>query len=146
MRWRRQWQPLQCSCLENPRDGWAWWAAIYGVAQSQTRLKWLSLVSLNLTLVSWVLIYRNVFIFFFFWFMRDNQSPALTSLSACSSSQNCCCSSFPGKVLCSASSLHHGDVPFSETVSLKLERLRIPQIPFFSAQTQKLMKEYSRWA
>ena len=34
--------PLQCSCLENPTDGGAWWAAIYGVAQSQTRLKWLS--------------------------------------------------------------------------------------------------------
>ena len=34
--------PLQCSCLENPRDGEAWWAAVYGVTQSQTRLKWLS--------------------------------------------------------------------------------------------------------
>ena len=34
--------PLQCSCLENPRDSWAWWAAVYGVAQSQTRLKRLS--------------------------------------------------------------------------------------------------------
>ena len=34
--------PLQCSCLENPRDGGTWWAAVYGVAQSQTRLKWLS--------------------------------------------------------------------------------------------------------
>ena len=34
--------PLQCSCLENPGDGGAWWAAIYGVAQSRTRLKWLS--------------------------------------------------------------------------------------------------------
>ena len=34
--------PLQCSCLENPRDGGAWWAAVYGVAQSQTRLKRLS--------------------------------------------------------------------------------------------------------
>ena len=31
--------PLRCSCLENPRDGGAWWAVIYGVAQSQTRLK-----------------------------------------------------------------------------------------------------------
>ena len=31
--------PLQCSCLENPRDGGAWWAAVYGVAQSWTRLK-----------------------------------------------------------------------------------------------------------
>ena len=30
---------LQCSCLENPRDGGAWWAAVYGVAQSRTRLK-----------------------------------------------------------------------------------------------------------
>ena len=34
--------PLQCSCLENPRDGGAWWAAVCGVAQSRTRLKWLS--------------------------------------------------------------------------------------------------------
>ena len=34
--------PLQCSCLENPRDSGAWWAAVYGVAQSWTRLKQLS--------------------------------------------------------------------------------------------------------
>ena len=34
--------PLQCSCLENPRDRGAWWASVYGVAQSQTRLKQLS--------------------------------------------------------------------------------------------------------
>jgi len=34
--------PLQCSCLENPRDGEAWWAAIYGAAQSRTGLKRLS--------------------------------------------------------------------------------------------------------
>ena len=34
--------PLQCSCLENPRDGKAWWAAVCGVTQSQTWLKWLS--------------------------------------------------------------------------------------------------------
>ena len=34
--------PLQCSCLENPRDGGAWWAAVSGVAQSRTRLKRLS--------------------------------------------------------------------------------------------------------
>ena len=33
---------LQCSCLENPRDGGAWWAAVYGVAQSQAQLKRLS--------------------------------------------------------------------------------------------------------
>ena len=34
--------PLQCSCLENPRNAGAWWAAVYGVAQSRTRLKRLS--------------------------------------------------------------------------------------------------------
>ena len=34
--------PLQCSCLENPRDGGTWWAAVYGVTQSRTRLKGLS--------------------------------------------------------------------------------------------------------
>ena len=34
--------PLQCSCLENPRDGGAWWAAVYGVAQSRIQLKRLS--------------------------------------------------------------------------------------------------------
>ena len=34
--------PLQCSCLENPRDGGAWWAAVRGVAQSRTQLKRLS--------------------------------------------------------------------------------------------------------
>ena len=38
--------PLQYSCLENPRDGGAWWAAVHGVAQSRTRLKQLSSSSL----------------------------------------------------------------------------------------------------
>ena len=42
MHWRRKGNPLQCSCLENPRDSGAWWAAIYGVEQSWTRLKRLS--------------------------------------------------------------------------------------------------------
>ena len=39
--------PLQCSCLENPRDGGAWWAAVCGVAQSRTRLKRLSSSSMQ---------------------------------------------------------------------------------------------------
>ena len=39
--------PLQCSCLENPRDGGAWWAAVCGVTQSQTRLKQLSSSSIQ---------------------------------------------------------------------------------------------------
>ena len=46
--------PLQCSCLENPRDGGAWWAAIYGVTQSRTRLKRISSSSI---------IYLNVSIY-----------------------------------------------------------------------------------
>ena len=41
MHWRNGY-PLQCSCLENPRDGGAWWAAVCEVAQSRTQLKWLS--------------------------------------------------------------------------------------------------------
>ena len=40
--------PLQCSSLENPRDGGAWWAAVYGAAQSPTRLKRLSNSSSNI--------------------------------------------------------------------------------------------------
>ena len=39
--------PLRCSCLENPRDSGAWWAAVYGVAQSRTRLKRLSSSSIK---------------------------------------------------------------------------------------------------
>ena len=42
MHWRRKWQPIPVSYLENPRDRGAWWAAIYGVAQRRTRLKRLS--------------------------------------------------------------------------------------------------------
>ena len=41
--------PLQCSCLEDPRDGGAWWAAAYEVAQSRTRLKRLSSMLLYLS-------------------------------------------------------------------------------------------------
>ena len=45
--------PFWCSCLENPRDGEAWWAAVYGVAQSRTRLKWLSSSSSSSSMVLW---------------------------------------------------------------------------------------------
>ena len=48
--------PLQCSCLENPRDGGAWWAAVYGVAQSRTQLKWLSSMSIESVVPSKLLI------------------------------------------------------------------------------------------
>ena len=42
MHWRRKWQFTPVFLPENPRDGGAWWAAVYGVAQSRTRLKRLS--------------------------------------------------------------------------------------------------------
>ena len=49
--------PLQCSCLENPRDRGAWWAAVYGVTQSRTRLKQLSSSSSTFTLRWFVLLF-----------------------------------------------------------------------------------------
>ena len=45
---RRKWQPTPRSCLENPRDGGACWAAVYGVAHSRTWLTWLSSSSSNM--------------------------------------------------------------------------------------------------
>ena len=45
--------PLQCSCLDNPRDGGAWWAAVYGVTQSRTRLKRLSSSSSGSSSKAW---------------------------------------------------------------------------------------------
>ena len=53
--------PLQCSCLENPRDGGAWWAAVYGVALIRPQLKWLSSSSRELwsweTILHWIVCY-----------------------------------------------------------------------------------------
>ena len=45
--------PLQYSCLENPRDGGAWWAAVYGVTQSRSRLNRLSSSSSSICPVLW---------------------------------------------------------------------------------------------
>ena len=61
--------PLQCSCLENSKDGGAWWAAVYGVAQSWTRLKRLSSSSVLVRLgcynkiqqTEWLMNNRNLF-------------------------------------------------------------------------------------
>ena len=60
--------PLQCSCLENPRDGEAWWAAVYGVAQSRTRLKQLSSSSS-------MLIYSLFFCYLYLYFSLIFQAP-----------------------------------------------------------------------
>ena len=71
--------PLQCSCLENPRDGGTWWAAVYGVASSRTRLKRLSSSSSN-NFSQFVVIHivkglsdilLEFFFFFFFCFLYD---------------------------------------------------------------------------
>ena len=62
--------PLQCSCLENPRDGGAWWAAVYGVAQSWTQLKWLSSSSSSSAMFSSM----RSFFFFFYWLVVLIQS------------------------------------------------------------------------
>ena len=57
--------PLQYSCLENPRDGGALWAAVYGVAQSWTRLKWLSSSSgSKAIIIIFVNIYWTILIIF----------------------------------------------------------------------------------
>ena len=75
--------PLQCSCLENPRDGGAWWAAVSGVSQSRTRLKRLSSSSsrVSLTLQQFkILIFSNQPDFFFmasgFWVLLWKPFPA----------------------------------------------------------------------
>ena len=61
--------PLQCSCLENPRDGGAWWAAVHGVAQGRTRLKQLSSSSsMNfwLFILSWPLYHTDRYVWSIF--------------------------------------------------------------------------------
>ena len=52
--------PLQCSCFENPRDRGAWWAAIYGVTQSRTRMKRLSSSIVTYLMLSRQQLYCNV--------------------------------------------------------------------------------------
>ena len=51
--------PLQCSCLGSPRDGGAWWAAVYGVTQSRTRLKRLNNNNNNKECVNFLVRARN---------------------------------------------------------------------------------------
>ena len=51
--------PLQCSCLENPRDGRAWWAAVYGVAQSRKRLKQLSNTGVGCNCLLWKILLQH---------------------------------------------------------------------------------------
>ena len=70
--------PFQCSCLENPRDRGAWWAAVYGVAQSRIQLKWLNskdvhrpenilLYMVKETLQMWLIMWGWVNLIGLFW-------------------------------------------------------------------------------
>ena len=78
--------PLQCSCLENPRDGGAQWAAIYGIAQSRTWLKRLSSSSSKCDIIClWSLlvlgfcllgIYMSWFQFQYLWSSSPTSGPA----------------------------------------------------------------------
>ena len=65
--------PLQCSCLENPTDGGARWAAIYGVAQGRTRLKWLEVAAAWLHLYTYFFSYIQAMNIlsdqFMFWYL-----------------------------------------------------------------------------
>ena len=81
--------PLQCSCLENPRDGGAWWAAVYGIMQSRTRLKRLSSSFLSIFsfhpfadhsytyiwLLDVVIGFSDVLLFFLFFLLYDSFCP-----------------------------------------------------------------------
>ena len=72
----RNGNPLQCSCLENPRDGGAWWAAVSGVAQSRTRLKRLSSSSsaseMAFSDCCWPVGSQLILEFYFFNFMNSH--------------------------------------------------------------------------
>ena len=62
---KRNGNPLQCSCLENPRGGGAWWPAVYGVAQNRTRLSnWTELTEINF----------QIFFLFLFWCWNPGNS------------------------------------------------------------------------
>ena len=89
--------PLQCSCLENPRDWGALWAAVYGVTQSQTRLKWLGISSSINKLIGreipfWIFSRFKIpgqwmsltcpFFFFFFLAITSSKSSVICSLLA----------------------------------------------------------------
>ena len=76
--------PLQCSCLENPRDGGAWRAAVYGVAQSWIQLKWLSSSSSsNLSSKPRITLkkLKRVFFCIFFSYKIKGSSESLTRIT-----------------------------------------------------------------
>ena len=71
--------PLQCSCLENPRDGGAWCAAVYGVTQSWTQLKWLSWLNFDSLQFSSVQLFSHVQLFATPWTVPCQASLSITN-------------------------------------------------------------------
>ena len=69
--------PLQCSCLENPRDGGTWWATTYGVMQSQTRLKRLSSSSSSSNATELCTYKRKILCYIYFTTIRSKRFPEL---------------------------------------------------------------------
>ena len=82
--------PLQCSCLENPREGEAWWAAVYGVTQSRIQLKRFS--SSSSRLMIFLILYLWVGLC---WKVKKNLGLKMALMGSSSSSSS---SSFGGKV------------------------------------------------
>ena len=93
--------PLQCSCLENPRDGGAWWAAIYRVTQSRTQLKqlsssssryskWIHNIPIDHFSLQFNLVNTICFILFLeVWFLTANEYLYLVTLTLVSSGSDC---------------------------------------------------------
>ena len=79
--------PPQCSCLENSRDGGAWWAAVYGVTQSWTRLKRFSSSSSSSSSSSreWVVVYKGISVLCFLFVCFDENLTKATHASSGSS-------------------------------------------------------------
>ena len=70
--------PLQCSCLENARDMGAWWAAVYGVSQSRTRLKQLSSSSSRILEKQFKMYNETQKLFFSIFYCLHNASPSFS--------------------------------------------------------------------
>ena len=78
--------PLQCSCLENPWDGGAWWTAVYGVTQSRTLLTWLSSSSMCICMYvcMYLYIYIYIYIYIYFFFSVLGHHCSAQALRCCS--------------------------------------------------------------
>ena len=112
--------PLQCSCLENPRDGGAGWAAVYGVAQSRTQLKWLSSSSLMYSYICTLFTYSITFYplnillkwYYIFTNLKKSNSPLGSPGGASSKEPPCQCSANAGDIRNAGSVPGWGKIPW----------------------------------